>query len=58
MPNIISIGQATAIIPAKAQIIIATAANTKINKHKVIIVVPPFNKQLLVHYRRCKFCER
>lgn len=41
-PNIINTGQATATIPANANSIIATIAKAKINKHKVIIVVPPF----------------
>ena len=41
MASIINTGHAIAIMPANEQTIIANAANTKITKHKVIIVVPP-----------------
>jgi hypothetical protein len=39
--SIINTGHAIAIMPAKAQTIIAKAAKINIIKHKVIIVVPP-----------------
>ena len=48
IPNTINIGHAIATIPANASNITATIANTKSTKHKVIIVVPPFIKRLLV----------
>ena len=41
-PNTISIGHAIATIPVNANRISATAPSTKIIKHKVIIVAPPF----------------
>ena len=41
IPSTNNTGQAIAMIPANAQTIIANAANTKITRHKVIMIVPP-----------------